>query len=101
MRTQQKWLICYDICDPKRLVKVHRLLADAATALQYSVFYFDGGGSEFGQLMADLGLLINKRQDDVRAYCLPTDFYVEVVGKSATTEGITWLSQALLPKAGK
>ena len=97
MRTLQKWLICYDIRHPKRLVKVHRRLVDTATALQYSVFYFEGNGSELGQLLSEIGLLINKREDDVRAYCLPANAHMEVIGKRCTQEGIVWLAQDLLP----
>lgn len=32
------WLVCYDICEPGRLRKVHRIMRDFGAALQYSVF---------------------------------------------------------------
>lgn len=32
------WLICYDICDDKRLRKVYKVMRGYGDALQYSVF---------------------------------------------------------------
>ena len=56
-----EYLVSYDICAPRRLVRVHRLLRREATALQYSVFLFSGSERQLDRLLADapvrLGLL--------------------------------------------
>jgi len=39
MKEDRKWrLICYDICDPKRYRRVHKLLLGVGRPVQYSIF---------------------------------------------------------------
>jgi CRISPR-associated protein Cas2 len=36
---RRSFLVCYDVCDPKRLRRVHKLMKAYGEAWQYSVFY--------------------------------------------------------------
>lgn len=69
MRLERKWhLIQYDIRDPKRLRRVHRLLKSQAVAVQNSVFAWFGHTLELRDLQAKLQECIKAGEDDVRGY---------------------------------
>ena len=57
------YLICYDVCDPKRLRKVHRTLRGAGDSMQYSVFRCQLTTEEKHDLMATLWEIINPGVD--------------------------------------
>jgi CRISPR-associated protein Cas2 len=83
-------LICYDITDPKRLVRMHRALKREAMALQYSVFLFTGSERQLDTLLSRLRQMIDPRHDDVRAYPLPQRGERLRLGKSLLPAGIQW-----------
>ena len=60
-----RYLVCYDISDPKRLNKVHRKMKGYGDALQYSVFCCDLTASEKTILQGELHTLINHREDQI------------------------------------
>lgn len=61
------WVCCYDICDKKRLAKVHKLVSMKGISLNYSVFYLYITLEEFEQLVNQLQDVITLK-DDVRLY---------------------------------
>lgn len=69
--TPARWLITYDIRDPKRLGKVFKALKKEGIPVQYSVFYLHLSAAKIGSLMVALAKLTDSRNDDVRAYRLP------------------------------
>lgn len=62
------YLVAYDIADPRRLRRVHRALRAVAIPVQCSVFLVHGTLKDIERLLEQLDLLIEPRQDDVRAY---------------------------------
>ncbi|MEX1167650.1 MAG: CRISPR-associated endonuclease Cas2, partial [Hydrogenophaga sp.] len=64
----QRWLLAYDIADPKRLQKVGRLMRKEGEPLQYSVYLLRGNRQRVQRLLDQLTLLINKKVDDLRVY---------------------------------
>lgn len=60
-----RYLVCYDISDPKRLQKVHRKMRGFGEPLQYSVFCCDLTASEKTILWSALHALINHREDQI------------------------------------
>lgn len=62
------YMFCYDIADPKRLGKVHRLMKKNGLAVQRSIFFIQGTELQMKALMGDLGKLIKPKYDDIRAY---------------------------------
>lgn len=86
-------LLCYDIRDKKRLVKVHRLVKRHGLALQYSVFYLEMTNAEVGRLLGKLEELIDERVDDVRVYAISRFEDIQMLGESLLPEGVQLFSQ--------
>jgi CRISPR-associated protein Cas2 len=57
------FIICYDVCDAKRLRKVYKTLKGAGDALQYSVFRCELTPEEKQDLLSQLWEIINPGQD--------------------------------------
>ncbi len=62
------YMFAYDIADPKRLLKVHRVMKQAGLAAQKSVFFVQGNESEIVGLLNRLEKIIKHSKDDIRAY---------------------------------
>ncbi len=63
MRTT--YLVCYDICNDKRLRKVFKTCRNYGDHLQYSVFECDLNQTEMVNLEHELGEIINHIEDQV------------------------------------
>lgn len=62
---RNRYLVSYDICDPKRLRRVFKTMRGFGDALQYSVFLCDLSPSERTILLEKLTPIINNREDQV------------------------------------
>ena len=60
-----RYLVSYDISDPKRLRKVARALEGFGVRLQYSVFECAMDGLRLAKLKAELHGLVNHEEDQV------------------------------------
>jgi len=58
-------IVCYDICNPKRLRKVYQKCRGYGEHLQYSVFRCELTERRRASLMAELDELIDHREDQV------------------------------------
>jgi CRISPR-associated protein Cas2 len=102
----RNWLIAYDIANPRRLRRVHRLLCAHAVPVQYSVFVTRCSPAKLGVIRASLAELIKKREDDVRFYPVPEPAHLAVYGRRALPEGLRLLERSaclttLAPLAGE
>lgn len=59
------FLVCYDVCDSKRLRQVHKVMKGAGHSMQYSVFRCELSAEERQDLMAVLWEIINPGVDRV------------------------------------
>ena len=59
------FLVCYDICDDKRLRKVFKTMRDFGDHLQYSVFECQFTPTDLARCRHVLSELINHREDQV------------------------------------
>jgi len=84
------WIISYDISAPRRLNSVHRYLKRCGIPLQYSVFMTRGNEAFLDRIMADLAMIINPREDDVRAYPVPEKPDIIWIGKQPMPEEVTF-----------
>jgi len=68
-KNNKRWyLLCYDICKPARLKRVHRIVSKQGIALQYSVFAVAITHNELKRLTQDLDKVIDSQADDIRFY---------------------------------
>lgn len=82
------WLIAYDIADPRRLGRVHRLLKKVAVPIQYSVFLAWLNERQVAWLEEQLRGHIDARADDVRLYHLPVVAELTVAGRQWMPDGV-------------
>jgi CRISPR-associated protein Cas2 len=66
----QHYVLCYDICDRKRLGRVHRAVTKVMMPLQYSVYYAETLPTTIQALVNVLAKIIDPLQDDVRVYAV-------------------------------
>ena len=59
------YIVCYDICDDKRLRKVAEICCDFGVRLQYSVFECDLNAAERVRLETKLGEVLHHDEDQV------------------------------------
>lgn len=62
---RHRYIVCYDVSDPKRLNRVFRKMNGFGDPVQYSVFSCDLSDEEKVLLKAALTKLINQREDRV------------------------------------
>lgn len=62
---QAVYLVCYDICDPKRLRQVHKVTVDHGARLQLSVYECDLTPVQLARLKMELADIIHHREDQV------------------------------------
>lgn len=82
------YLICYDITEPKRLIKIHQYLKGEALPLQYSVFFAWFNPCVLRKCVRELELRIDQAFDDVRIYPLPRNLEAFVLGRNALPGGV-------------
>ncbi len=89
MAKRHKYLLCYDIADPKRLGRVHRRVAAFGERIQLSVYYLEVSAGELNALQKELEDVIDQCEDDIRIYRLPGNPRVESVGKRLHADGVS------------
>ena len=62
---RRSYLVCYDICDDKRLRKVFKIMRSFGDHLQFSVFECQLTPTDLVRLRADLGAVIHHDDDQV------------------------------------
>jgi CRISPR-associated protein Cas2 len=70
MAEKRNVLICYDITDPKRWRKVHKLLCAWALPVQYSVFEAELDSTQLARLMEQLQPCLKADTDKLTIYRL-------------------------------
>lgn len=87
MSTQKFILIVYDISNDRRRTRLHDLLLDYGTPVQYSVFECLLTAKEEEKMVKSIRKLISPRKDAVRYYTLCADCLAKTVitsGKELT-----------------
>lgn len=89
---RQRYLVTYDIADPKRLRQVFRLLKGYGQHLQLSVFRCDLDRMALARMKAELGGIIDAQKDQVLVIDVgPTEGrgaeVFESLGKAYVDEG--------------
>lgn len=87
MRARRAWLVGYDITSPKRLRRVAAWLEKHAVRVQWSLFFAVWTEAEFAEVWRGIAARIDPRRDDVRAWPVPAEPVVLVIG-SALPAGV-------------
>ncbi len=73
----KNYLLCYDICDEKRLTKLAKLLEKEAYRIQKSIFLLlSPTPQELASLIEKIQTIIDVNIDDVRLYTIKKNGYV-------------------------
>lgn len=90
------YLVCYDIANPKRLVRVHRYLKKQGMPLQYSVFLVQETRETLERLLNGIDDIIDTKEDDVRAYPVNKTPEYTALGRQQLPEGLMLLGSGML-----
>lgn len=74
-----KYLICYDICDHKRLTRVAKQLEKMGIRVQYSFFNVEMDSEMLDSLIKGLMTLINPEEDKIYVYPLCSECRKKVI----------------------
>ena len=85
------YMLCYDISNPSRLGKVHRIMKKEGISAQKSVFFVQKNEKDMKAFLGKLGRVIKKDKDDIRAYP------VESPKKVWTTGGVLETFPLIMP----
>lgn len=88
VHSKHPWLIGYDIAQPRRLQRIHRRLIKEAYGVQYSLYLFYGSVREAQALLDELAQRMDPREDDLRAYPVPRNPELYILGSQASREGL-------------
>lgn len=88
LNTPARWIVTYDIADPRRGVRVHRFMKSQGVPLQYSVFTVEASAAQMRHLMLTLDDLIEPSCDDVRAYRWADHAESHQMGADLLPEGV-------------
>lgn len=86
--TSARYLITYDIADPRRLGRLFRFLKKQGLPVQYSVFLVETSAVRLAELMVKISKIIHANADDVRAYRLPDNGWQVTMGASILPDDI-------------
>ncbi len=64
------YVVAYDVTNPKRLRRVHRVTSRNGIFLQRSVYFFVGQGSDLMRVLQQTSQLLMPEADDFRVYAL-------------------------------
>ena len=82
------YLIAYDIANPRRLGRVHRILKKQGLPVQYSVFTVVMKRLRLLYLLARLEQQIIEAEDDIRCYRLPVNCDTVSLGRQYFPEDV-------------
>jgi len=68
MKKSSWYMIVYDIADPKRLRKVHKIMKNHGLPVQQSVFFVQGKERNVNVLLDKIEKVMALDKDDLRAY---------------------------------
>ncbi|MBT6339968.1 MAG: CRISPR-associated endonuclease Cas2 [Desulfobacula sp.] len=60
--------MAYDISNPKRLSKIHRMIKKHGIAIQKSLFLIKNTENMVNKLLNEISTIMNLKEDDLRAY---------------------------------
>lgn len=93
---RRAWIVAYDITCPRRLVRVHNFLRGQALVVQYSVFIGLFDARRLGRVIDGVRSRIDRDEDDVRIYPVPTYCDVVIMGARLLPRGVCLPDEQLI-----
>ncbi len=90
-----QYLVIYDIGDPKRLQRIHRVLKKQGLPIQFSVFSVLLTKSQLSRLMQQLEDIMDLQEDDLRCYGLPNAIQCTNLGQQFFPEDVLLFSKGV------
>lgn len=85
------FIISYDICAPRTLMRAHRAMLAWGVPIQFSVFLLEGRPSDVRRCLQQLLPMLDSACDDVRVYALPRRRHSRrCLGRAALPDGIVY-----------
>ena len=91
-----RWVVTYDIANPRRLARLFNLLKKQGVPIQYSVFLVEASASTMNSLVEKMAKIVDEQADDVRAYRLPASIWKVAIGQSILPDDILPSGEFLL-----
>jgi len=89
---RRRYIVCYDISDPKRLSRTFKTMKGFGDPLQKSVFTCDLSPTERVMLVSRLSEIMNMKEDSV--------IIVDTGQVGSKRESLEYLGRAVLPEEG-
>ena len=86
--SRRSYLLCYDIADPRRLSRIHRICGEFGISFQYSVFLMELEEEEVDALLERIEGIIDHNEDDVRLYPIQSKKAIVTLGEPLLPEEI-------------
>lgn len=83
-----RYLVTYDIADPKRLSRLFRFMKKQGVPVQYSVFLVESSAVQMSSLMVRIAKMIHPSADDVRGYRLPDNGWQVSIGAAILPDDV-------------
>jgi len=90
-----QYLIVYDISNPRRLQRVHRMLKKHGLPIQYSVFSVVMSQVQLQRLLEAIKVLLDEKEDDLRCYRLPGSIECIILGKQFFPDDVLLFTQGV------
>lgn len=91
---RRRYIICYDIVDPRRLRRVAKICVQHATRLQYSVYETQLTASELRRLTEMLRQELDANKDDLRIYGMHESAVIDTIGTTPIMNDVHWTASA-------
>jgi len=83
-----RYLVTYDITDPRRLAHLFKFLKKQGVPVQYSVFLVEATAAKMASLVVKIASMIDGKTDDVRAYRMPDNGWQVSIGASILPDDV-------------
>ncbi len=87
-QSKRPYLVAYDIADPKRLCRVHKILTRYAVPVQYSVFIGTFTPTNLEALKKELVQAMENDEDDIRMYPISRNADPITIGRHFLPEDV-------------
>ncbi|TDQ44379.1 CRISPR-associated endonuclease Cas2 [Tepidicella xavieri] len=87
---RRAWVAAYDVAEPRRLARVHRMMCRHAVPIEYSVFWLTGTPTARLRCLQEVLTALDNSRDDLRLYAIAARGFRVRLGVPVLPQGIEW-----------